>query len=156
MASTAAERRRSLRVAGVAAAAVLALAACGNNAATEPPPATGAATYGPRLWLTIEFAFDSARIRPDYYPTLDNLAVNLTNYPGAQIYVNGHTDLSGRFGYNIALSNRRAQAVVDYLAARGIPRAYLHPQGFGPLQLADPAHPFSPVNRRVEIQLSQQ
>ena len=45
----------------------------------------------------------------------------------------------------------RATAVVDYLAARGVPRERMRPQGFGPLQLYDSSDPRSPANRRVEV-----
>ncbi|MCC7283287.1 MAG: OmpA family protein, partial [Acetobacteraceae bacterium] len=65
--------------------------------------------------------------------------------------INGHTDVAGRLGYNLALSELRAASVVDYLAGRGVERARLKPQGFGPLQLLDPANPRSEVNRRVEV-----
>jgi outer membrane protein OmpA-like peptidoglycan-associated protein len=131
-----------------------ALAGCAAPPQPVAPPPPGApVVYGPRIVLTIEFNFDSARIRPEYYPTLDNLAAGLADpsLAGARLDINGHTDVTGRFGYNVALSMRRAESVVNYLAARGVPRETMNPQGFGPLQLIDPENPRSPANRRVEV-----
>ena len=130
-----------------------AVAAC-----TNPPPVGYAyqqpqPTFERRVILTINFNFDSYRIRPDSYALLDNAAVALNDPQLANLRfdINGHTDVIGRLGYNISLSGLRANAVVDYLAARGVPRERMHPQGFGPLQLLDTYNPASPVNRRVEI-----
>ena len=101
----------------------------------------------------INFDFDSSRIRPDSFQVLDNVAVALGDprIAGLRIEVDGHTDVIGRFGYNVALSMLRAQSVVRYLVARGVPQERMLPQGFGPLQLLDTYNPSSPTNRRVEI-----
>jgi outer membrane protein OmpA-like peptidoglycan-associated protein len=84
---------------------------------------------------------------------LDNVAIALNDerLRGSHFEINGHTDIIGRLGYNIGLSFMRAGAVMDYLAARGVPTDAMRPQGFGPLQLLDTANPASPANRRVEI-----
>ena len=65
--------------------------------------------------------------------------------------MNGHTDVVGRLGYNISLSGLRANAVVDYLATRGVPRERMRAQGFGPLQPFDSYNLRNPANRRVEV-----
>jgi outer membrane protein OmpA-like peptidoglycan-associated protein len=125
--------------------------------ACEPPPAPVApvamAPTERRILLTINFDFDSHTIRPSSYPLLDNVAIALNDerLRGSHFEINGHTDIIGRLGYNIGLSYMRAGAVMDYLAARGVPPNSMQPQGFGPLQLLDPANPASPANRRVEI-----
>jgi outer membrane protein OmpA-like peptidoglycan-associated protein len=153
MASTAARRRRAWR-AGIVLFALGALGALGACTQEFPPPPPDApVVYAPRILVTIGFDFDSARIKPEYYSTLDNIAAAFRDpsLAGARFDINGHTDITGRFGYNVALSLLRARAVVNYLAARGIPPELMHAQGFGPLQLADPANPRSPINRRVEI-----
>ena len=106
-----------------------------------------------RIVTNIEFGFDSDRIRPDSYPLLDNAAVALNDpqLAGLRFEINGHTDLIGRLGYNIGLSALRANAVVEYLSLRGVPRERMRAQGFGPLQPLEGQSPASPLNRRVEI-----
>lgn len=128
-----------------------ALAAC----APVPPPMAyeAAPAFERRIIGAVNFDFDSYRIRPDSFALLDNAAVALNDPQlyGLMFEVNGHTDISGRLGYNISLSMLRAAAVVDYLTARGVPRERMRPQGFGPLQPYDAYNLRSPANRRVEI-----
>ncbi len=111
-----------------------------------------------RVVANVNFDFDSSRIRPESYVVLDNASIALGDprLNGLRFDIDGHTDVIGRLGYNIALSSLRADAVVDYLAARGVPRDRMRPQGFGPLQLLDPYNPASPTNRRVEIVVTPQ
>lgn len=139
----------------LAALAVLGgLAAC---APVTPPPVYAEAPPPPaferRILLTVNFDFDSYRIRPESYAGLDNVAIAFGDpqLAGLQYEINGHTDIVGRLGYNISLSLLRAGAVRDYLAARGVPRDRMRPQGFGPLQPFDTYNLRSPANRRVEI-----
>lgn len=65
--------------------------------------------------------------------------------------VNGYTDASGNAAANRALSQRRAQAVVDFLVANGANRAQLSAHGYGSDKLLDAANPTSAANRRVEF-----
>ncbi len=106
-----------------------------------------------RIVSAVNFDFDSYRIRRESYALLDNAAIALNDpqLSGLQFEINGHTDVTGRLGYNIGLSMLRATALVDYLSARGVPRERMRAQGFGPLQPFDIYNPRSPANRRVEI-----
>lgn len=70
---------------------------------------------------------------------------------GKSFDVNGYTDASGNAAANRALSQRRAQAVVDFLVANGASRAQLSAHGYGAEKLLDPSNPTSMVNRRVEF-----
>jgi outer membrane protein OmpA-like peptidoglycan-associated protein len=136
------------------ALAILLLAVLAGCEPPPPQPAPMAPVQSERrVLLTINFDFNSHTIRPSSYPLLDNVAIALNDerLRGSHFDINGHTDVIGRLGYNIGLSYMRAGAVMDYLAARGVPLDSMHPQGFGPLQLLDPADPASPANRRVEI-----
>ncbi len=139
---------RLLRV--MATLALLGVAGC----VPAPGPA-GYETMGfeRRIVSAVNFDFDSYRIRGDSYALLDNAAIALNDpqLGGLRFEINGHTDVTGRLGYNIALSMLRATAVLDYLAARGVARERMRAQGFGPLQPFDAYNPRSPVNRRVEI-----
>lgn len=103
--------------------------------------------------LTVNFDLNSYAIRPDAAEVLEPLAEALKDpvLEGFGFDINGHTDSTGRLGRNMALSELRAAAVVDFLAARGVPRQRLRAQGFGPLQPLTPATPRAAINRRVEV-----
>ena len=108
----------------------------------------------PRLDFTINFAFDSAEIDPKSYPTLDTLAAALKGEAlyASRFLVNGHTDAKGSDDYNVELSQRRANAVVQYLTdEHGVDMARLTPIGFGESNLKDAADGEAAANRRVEI-----
>jgi outer membrane protein OmpA-like peptidoglycan-associated protein len=104
--------------------------------------------------LRVTFAFDSAEITPDAQRTLDVLGEALLDarLSDDRFEIAGHTDGVGGESYNASLSERRAQAVVDYLSGNlGVPRERLVGRGYGKTYLADPDDPRSPINRRVEI-----
>ncbi|MDT8409589.1 MAG: OmpA family protein [Wenzhouxiangellaceae bacterium] len=80
----------------------------------------------------VTFAFDSARIRPEAEDELDRAAKILSVRDEIiLIEVAGHTDDIGPDSYNQQLSVRRAQAVADYLAAKGISRDRMEVRGYG-------------------------
>jgi outer membrane protein OmpA-like peptidoglycan-associated protein len=149
---TAPGRRRLLAILGGG----LLVAACqpAGPMTTAYAPSSYAPPPDRRVLLTVNFAFNSYRIPRDAQPLIDNLAAALLapELAGAQFFtIDGHTDVVGRLGYNLGLSTLRAGAVLDALAARGVPVARLRAQGFGPLRLLDPTNPRSGVNRRVEV-----
>lgn len=74
---------------------------------------------------TVNFAFDSALIDAEAAKALDEQARWIRQFPEVRFRVYGHTDKVGSNGYNYALGKRRANAVVAYLAARGISRSRL-------------------------------
>ncbi len=129
------------------------------TACQEPPPPvvdTTPVVTGPdrTVMLTINFAYNSYRIPGDAYALLNNLAIALLDprLSSASIFeINGHTDASGRLGYNMGLSMMRAGAVMEALMQRGVPAQRMRPQGFGPLQPIDTYNVRSAVNRRVEV-----
>lgn len=99
------------------------------------------------------FDFDKADLRPENREILSRIAgVLLVSY-GYSLYVYGHTDDQGDPGYNQQLSERRANAVTDYLVAAGLPREIIEAKGFG--QSSPRMQGASPEarkrNRRVEI-----
>ena len=79
----------------------------------------------------IYYDFDKWDIRPDAMPTLNALARNLELNPKIRIQLSSHTDCRGNDGYNLELSQRRAQSAVDYLASRGISVERLSAKGYG-------------------------
>jgi outer membrane protein OmpA-like peptidoglycan-associated protein len=103
------------------------------------------------------FAFDSATPLPGSGPIFDLIAENMKHdVPDAALTVLGHTDAVGSDTYNIALSRRRAEAVMAALAARGVKPDQLTEVAIGKRQPIAPndtaegrAH-----NRRVEFLIS--
>jgi outer membrane protein OmpA-like peptidoglycan-associated protein len=104
--------------------------------------------------LNIAFEFNSAVLRNDARITLDNLGTALKDpsLAGYTFLIGGHTDAKGTRTYNQVLSQRRAQAVREYLVTQyGIPESRLTAKGFGSGQLIDPESPLGERNRRVQI-----
>ncbi len=103
------------------------------------------------------FDFDKAEIKPEAYHFLDEIAPLIvkakTVIPDARLEVDGYTDSIGNAEYNMDLSRRRAQAVVDYLVAHGADPDQLVARGFGkenPLYSNDTAENRA-KNRRVQL-----
>ncbi|KFN50699.1 OmpA family protein [Arenimonas composti] len=103
----------------------------------------------------ITFGFDSSEVLPAFRGVLDRLAQTLGQYDQTIIEVAGHTDNVGTEAYNQALSVRRAQAVGDYLVARGVNRERLIITGAGELRpvASNETEAGRAENRRVEITL---
>ncbi|GKY89420.1 OmpA family protein [Sinisalibacter aestuarii] len=74
---------------------------------------------------TVNFAFNSAQLDADARTVLDRQAHFIRQFPEVRFRVYGHTDLVGSTAYNKGLGLRRAQAVVAYLATRGVSRSRL-------------------------------
>ncbi len=91
------------------------------------------------------------------FALLDNVATILNNHPEIEhIRVEGHTDARGDHDYNVALSQRRAEAVVRYLVEHGVTESRLEAVGYGPdrprVQDATTDEQHS-ENRRVEFNI---
>lgn len=110
-----------------------------------------------RLPDGVTFATGSAAINPGFLDTLNNVAESLIKYPNSLIDVYGFTDTTGSPATNQRLSEQRAQAVADYLAARGVARSRMATQGFGEqydyLRVKTGDNINEPLNRRVEIKI---
>ncbi|MGB9722271.1 MAG: OmpA family protein [bacterium] len=80
----------------------------------------------------VEFEFNSARIKPESYPILDDAARILTMHPEIDVEVQGHTDDIGSDAYNLKLSQKRAESVRQYLIdVHMIEPVRLIPVGYG-------------------------
>jgi OOP family OmpA-OmpF porin len=80
----------------------------------------------------VNFDYDDATLRPEAMAALDEAVLLLGKYPQLRVEVASHTDSVGTREYNQRLSQRRAQAVYDYLAAHGVDRSrLLGPNGYG-------------------------
>ena len=102
---------------------------------------------------SIQFDFDRATLRPGNREILSRIAGVLMTLRGYRIYVYGYTDSIGTEQYNQKLSERRADAVRDYLVKAGLDPNILSTKGYGeadPLEKNDSAQARA-KNRRVEI-----
>ncbi|WP_248805319.1 OmpA family protein [Pseudomonas sp. MWU13-2100] len=102
--------------------------------------------------------FDTAQaiLSPASQTALDALVATARQCPDEQFEVDGYTDNTGKTAFNLALSTRRAEAVVAYLAQHGVTPEHLKAAGFGE---ADPvASNDTPQgqaqNRRIEIKVT--
>jgi outer membrane protein OmpA-like peptidoglycan-associated protein len=104
----------------------------------------------------VTFAVDSSTISPSFRAALDEVAASLQKYPNSLVDVMGHTDSTGSDAYNLDLSRRRAEAVVNHLVSRGVSRARLASVGYGEqYPRADNAtEQGRALNRRVEIRIT--
>jgi outer membrane protein OmpA-like peptidoglycan-associated protein len=103
----------------------------------------------------ITFASDQDTVIPAFYSTLNAVAIVLRKYNQTLIDVYGHTDSTGSDSYNQALSQRRANAVSNYLTTQGVSPQRLVATGFGESRpIADNGTEAGRAqNRRVEIQI---
>jgi outer membrane protein OmpA-like peptidoglycan-associated protein len=102
---------------------------------------------------SIRFDFDKATIKPEYRDILNRIAGIMMTLKGYTIAVYGYTDDIGTQEYNLQLSQRRAEAVRDFLVQAGISATVMSTKGFGK---SDPRVPGDSeqaraANRRVEI-----
>lgn len=101
----------------------------------------------------IYFAFDDSTIPSAAFDTLRAHAQYLKNHPNAKVRLEGNTDERGTREYNMALGERRAQAVEKFLRLQGVPASQLSEVSYGEEKPAVDAHNEMAwaKNRRVNI-----
>ena len=90
-----------------------------------------ASITAPVLIDNIFYDFDKATLRPESEAALDELVTLLNENGNVTIELSAHCDYKGSAEYNKGLSQRRAEAVVNYLVAKGIAPDRLTPVGYG-------------------------
>ena len=128
-----------------------------------PPPEDPYETYTvnqPIELGNIYYDYNRASIKPEAEPDLTYLLELMNQYPDMVIELSSHTDSRGRDGYNLSLSQRRAQAAMDWLTKRGIAKERIKPVGYGETQIrnhctngvecSDEEHRY---NRRTEFKI---
>ncbi len=108
-----------------------------------------------KLIKTVEFKFGSYSFKLGVKDRLDDVVKLLDEEKIAGLYVEGHTDSVGPAAYNVKLSKKRAEAVVDYLVAKGIDKSRLIILGLGETQpkASNRTSKGRAENRRVEISI---
>jgi outer membrane protein OmpA-like peptidoglycan-associated protein len=104
--------------------------------------------------LPVHFAYDDASVRTADAPALERFAsVVQKHFPGAKLTVEGFADPAGTPDYNLALSQRRANAVRDFISGRGVDGSLVNAVGYGETRLvnrrAERDMPGAQLNRRV-------
>jgi len=102
------------------------------------------------------FDFDRAVLKPESYPELNRIVELMDDRTSLAIEISGHTDAIGTESYNLGLSQRRAQAVYNYLVEKGVSRDRLNVKYFGenqPVQTNETIEGRR-ANRRVEFKIT--
>ncbi|AII14314.1 outer membrane fibronectin-binding protein [Campylobacter iguaniorum] len=84
-----------------------------------------------RLNLTANFAFDSAKVTPEYEAKIKEVADVMVKNPEYRVILEGHTDSTGPDAYNQKLSVKRADAVAAVLEKMGVSKGKITTEGFG-------------------------
>ncbi|QFT86786.1 putative lipoprotein YiaD precursor [Halomonas sp. THAF12] len=105
---------------------------------------------------SVTFGFDSSDLTMQARNALNDVSSVLTQYPETRVNIAGHTDSTGDAGYNQQLSERRAQAVGNYLSQSGVASNRLYMNGYGENQpvASNETEAGRAQNRRVEITLT--
>jgi OOP family OmpA-OmpF porin len=108
----------------------------------------------------VNFDYDKSNIKSEFAPILDEAAQTLKDNPDVKVAIAGYTDSIGSEEYNLRLSERRAEAVKQYLVSKGITAGRLTTVGRGE---ADPIAPNTKdgkdnpegraMNRRAELKV---
>ena len=104
----------------------------------------------------VTFDTSSYVLKPEFRPTLTDVANSLSQYPNSLVDVLGHTDSTGSSAYNQTLSENRARTVANFLSSQGVSANRIRSQGFGmTMPIASNDTPEGRArNRRVEIKIT--
>jgi len=124
---------------------LLALSACPHGVPPEPPPTQTAVTEEAppkkdvptpvqemvKNFSKVFFNFDSADLNDEGKAALDANATIMADYSDIRVEIQGHADERGTTEYNLALGQKRADAVVSYLLGRGVSTARAKSVSYG-------------------------
>ncbi len=101
----------------------------------------------------IYFDYDSSEVREEFRPIIEAAVSHLAANPGAVVSLEGHTDERGSREYNLALGERRAQAVQRQMVLLGASGTQIRAMSYGEERPRDPGHDEAAYgqNRRVEV-----
>ena len=104
----------------------------------------------------ITFDTDQDALKPQFFPTLNSVAIVLRKFDKTLIDINGHTDSTGSLQHNEVLSQRRAESVAGYMTGQGVDARRVSALGFGPSRpvASNASEAGRAQNRRVEITIA--
>ncbi len=122
---------------------------CPNTPKGATVDARGCWTYA----AVVMYGFDSAEIKSEAFPMLDEAVSILKKNPELKVEIDGHTDNVGPAAYNMNLSERRAKAVMEYFVDKGVEAERLTTKGFGFTKpaVSNDTKEGRAKNRRVEL-----
>jgi len=130
----------AMKLGAVLVAASL-LAACSSTKEETPAPVVSTPTssikpgsaddFRVNIGDTVFFDTDQHTVRPDAQSVLQKQAAWLQKYPAVKLMVEGHADERGTREYNLALGDRRAYAVKEFLVSLGVDAARLQTKSYG-------------------------
>jgi len=122
---------------------------CPNTPKEATVDARGCWTYAAKVMFDI----NSAEIKSEAYPMLDEAILILEKNPEMKVEIDGHTDNTGSAAYNMNLSERRAKSVMKYFVDKGVEAGQLTTKGFGFTKPAasNDTKEGRTKNRRVEL-----
>ena len=111
-------------------------------------------SQGLQFAFPVHFAFNDANVRTEDSAALDRFAnVVSKHYTGAKVTVEGFADPAGSKSYNVALAQRRADAVKAYVSSKGLDASLINAVGYGKTRQVNPGawgdQPGAELNRRV-------
>ena len=120
----------SATAAGTAAATAAGTASSSESSSTTATQMSDAEKLA-QVGNTVYFGFDSSELAGEAQATLDRQAAFLNVNPTIVVIIEGHADERGTREYNLALGDRRAVAVRDYLLAKGLNAARVRTVSYG-------------------------
>lgn len=124
-----------------------------SQVAAVQAPAENNAGPGPDVPKSVFFAFNSYVVEGKYRPVLENNAQYLTGHPAAHVQLQGNTDARGSREYNLALGQKRADAVMKGMELLGVKPSQMEAISYGkekPKALGNTEADYA-ENRRVDI-----
>jgi len=122
-------------------------------AKVEPPPPPPVQNGPAGVSKIVYFDFDKYDIKPEYRGIVEAHASFLRNRPSSRVVIEGHTDSRGGREYNLALGQRRSEAVQRALTQLGVPAERIEAISWGterPASLATTEEGYQ-LNRRAEF-----
>jgi OmpA-OmpF porin, OOP family len=168
-------KKNPLRTGAITVMLAFAFAGCSTISKNDPPPpvqpiaeapapapiappekAPEPQKFGKIIISGVNFDFDKSTLKPHAKEILDHAVSQIQAHPDLRFQLTGHTDSVGSDAYNQNLSERRVNAVLDYLVQHGVSGHRLDAIGYGesqPVATNETAEGRA-QNRRVEIEPS--